>query len=93
MSAVLVSGHSNVKIGRDVRKGKLFRNYWIFSLSFEERATCPSNCHHWTECYGNAMPFAKRTDHRDFQALTHAIERDIVDRQERCIRRALGETK
>lgn len=78
MSSVLVSGHSNVKIGRDVRKGSLFRNYWIYSLSLEERATCPSNCHHWKECYGNAMPFAKRVDHRDVEALQAAIERDIV---------------
>lgn len=63
MTALLVSGHSNVKIGRDVRKGKL-RGYWIYTLSLEERATCPTSCEHWRSCYGNAMPFAKRVDHR-----------------------------
>lgn len=78
MTSVLVSGHSNVKIGRDVRKGKLFRDYWIYSVSLEERATCLDTCSHWQTCYGNAMPFAKRTDHRDFAALTAAIERDII---------------
>lgn len=75
---VLVSGHSNVKIGRDVRKGKLFRGYWIYTLSLEERATCPRSCEHWQTCYGNNMPFANRIDHRDELALEQAIERDIV---------------
>jgi hypothetical protein len=64
MTSLLVSGHSNIKIGRDVRKGKL-RGYWIYTLSLEERATCPSSCQHWRSCYGNAMPFAKRVDHTD----------------------------
>lgn len=64
MGSILVSGHSNVKIGRDVRKGRL-RGYRIFTLSLEERATCPTSCEHWRSCYGNAMPFAKRVDHRD----------------------------
>lgn len=62
MRNLLVSGHSNIKIGRDVRKGK-FRGYWIYTLSLEERKTCPSSCQHWQSCYGNNMPFAKRIDH------------------------------
>lgn len=64
MTSILVSGHSNVKIGRDVRKGGL-HGYRIFTLSLEERATCPETCEHWRTCYGNAMPFAKRVDHTD----------------------------
>lgn len=64
MSRLLVSGHSNVKIGHDVRKAK-FRGYWIFTLSLEERKTCPATCNHWQTCYGNNMPFAKRIDHTD----------------------------
>lgn len=74
---VLVSGHSNVKIGRDVRKGAL-RGYWIYTLSLEERATCPSSCQHWRTCYGNNMPWAKRVDHSDPLALEAAIERDLA---------------
>src|SRR5580658_4496261 len=62
LPTLLVSGHSNVKIGRDVRKGVL-RGYWIYTLSLEERATCPSSCHHWRDCYGNSAPFAKRVMH------------------------------
>lgn len=73
---VLVSGHSNVKIGRDVRKGPL-SGYWIYTLSLEERATCPRSCHHWVTCYGNNMPYAKRVDHRDRFALQDAIRRDV----------------
>ena len=69
----LVSGHSNVKIGRDVRKGKRFRGYWIFTLTLEERATCPRSCSHWDTCYGNNMPFAKRLDHTDPRALQGAV--------------------
>lgn len=64
MPSILVSGYSNVKIGRDVRKGHL-KGYWIYTLSLEERATCPTSCAHWRSCYGNAMPFAKRVDHTD----------------------------
>jgi hypothetical protein len=74
--SLLVSAHNNVKIGRDVRKG-LFRGYWIYSLSFEERTTCPSTCHHWATCYGNAMPFAKRIDHRDTGLLMLRLEQEI----------------
>lgn len=65
---LLVSGHNNIKIGRDVRKGHL-RGYWIYTLSLEERKTCPSSCQHWQTCYGNNMPFAKRIDHTDPQFL------------------------
>ena len=64
MTNLLVSGHSNVKIGRDVRKGRL-KGYWIYTLSLEERKTCPRSCGHWQTCYGNNMPFAKRVDHTD----------------------------
>ena len=73
---VLVSGHSNVKIGRDVRKGPL-RGYWIYTLTLEERATCPRTCHHWATCYGNNMPFARRVSHLDRGALEAAIRADV----------------
>lgn len=76
MNSILVSGHSNVKIGRDVRKGKL-RGYWIYTLSLEERATCPTSCHHWTDCFGNAMPFAKRVRHG--QDLLGRLEVEIAE--------------
>lgn len=75
MTTILVSGHLNIKIGRDVRKGH-FRGYWIYTLSLEERKTCPKSCQHWRTCYGNAMPFAKRVDHLDPDFLP-ALEAEI----------------
>lgn len=73
---LLVSGHANVKIGRDVRKGKLFRGYWIFTLTLEERRTCPLSCRHWLTCYGNNMPYAKRIEHGP--ALLRGLEREVA---------------
>lgn len=73
MQQLLVSGHSNVKIGRDVRKGPL-KGYWIYTLSLEERATCPTSCEHWQTCYGNNMPFAKRVNHLDAEFLPRLAE-------------------
>ncbi len=74
--SILVSGHSNIKIGRDVRKAK-FRGYWIYILSLEERKTCPTSCQHWLNCYGNSMPFSKRIDHTDLEFLP-ALEAEIT---------------
>lgn len=75
MKNLLVSGHSNVKIGRDVRIGKL-RGYWLYTLSLEERATCPRSCFHWQSCYGNGMPYAKRVDHKHPDFLPR-LEREV----------------
>lgn len=76
LTNLLVSGHSNVKIGRDVRRGHL-KGYWIYTLSLEERRTCPSSCRHWQSCYGNNMPFAKRVDHTD-PAFLPTLEAEIT---------------
>lgn len=45
-----------------VKKGK-FKGYVIFTLTLEERATCPRECYHWDNCYGNNMAFAHRIEH------------------------------
>lgn len=82
----LVSGHNNVKIGRDVRKGR-FRGYWIYTLSLEERATCPRSCAHWHDCYGNNMPWAKRYQHGPEleAAIVAQIERLMANKKRRGI--------
>lgn len=41
----------------------LWKGKRMFSLTLEERATCPTSCHHWKDCYGNNMPFAHRFAH------------------------------
>lgn len=69
------SGADNKKIG-----GWVMVKHWqgmpIYSLTLEERATCPANCEQWEICYGNNMPYAHRFDHThpDFYA---EIEKEI----------------
>ena len=53
-----VPGKDN-KLGRVVTQGR-WKGFRIFGLSLEERATCPTSCSHWGNCYGNNMPFATR---------------------------------
>ncbi len=56
---VLISGINNAKIGRKVTKGA-WSGMPIYTLSLEERATCPRSCVVYDCCYGNAMPMAVR---------------------------------
>jgi hypothetical protein len=56
---LLKSGHNSRKIGKEVAKGWL-RGAPIFTLTLEERATCPRTCPVFASCYGNNMPFAHR---------------------------------
>lgn len=56
---VLKDGAHNSKIGGDVSVGAL-AGAKIFTLSFEERVTCPRDCRHWRDCYGNSMHRARR---------------------------------
>ena len=53
---------TNKKLNKRVTKGKL-AGYKVYTLTLEERATCPPSCHHWSTCYGNNMPFAHRLEH------------------------------
>lgn len=56
---VLVSAHNNPKIGTRVLKGE-WRGMPQFTLTLEERATCPRSCQQWLDCYGNTMRWARR---------------------------------
>lgn len=56
---LLVSGYNNPKIGRVVKKGP-WAGMPIYTLTLEERATCPSYCHLYKSCYGNGMHLARR---------------------------------
>lgn len=40
-----------------------WKGFPMFSVTLEERATCPTDCHHWRDCYGNNMAFAHRFEH------------------------------
>lgn len=59
MPRLLKSGHNSRKIGKQVAKGRL-KGAPIFTLTLEERATCPRSCEQWANCYGNNMHFAQR---------------------------------
>jgi len=56
----------NKKLSKDklpvIKKGE-FKGYVIYTLTLEERATCPRECYHWDDCYGNNMMFAHRIEH------------------------------
>ena len=56
---VLKTGHQSRKIGKMVMKGRR-RGWPIFTLTLEERATCPRTCKAWSFCYGNGMQAAER---------------------------------
>lgn len=56
---ILVSGHNSRKIGRLVTKGAM-KGFPIYTLTLEERATCPRDCSMWLNCYGNRMPWSLR---------------------------------
>ncbi len=60
---ILKSGRHSSKIGGEVLKGK-WRGMPIYTLTLEERATCPTSCHHWVSCFGNKMNFAVRMSHK-----------------------------
>jgi hypothetical protein len=56
---VLKTGHQSRKIGAFVDKGR--RKGWpIFTLTLEERATCPRTCAVYGACFGNNMQAAER---------------------------------
>lgn len=59
---LLKSGHNSRKIGRLVTKGA-WRGLPIWTLTLEERATCPRDCAHWLTCFGNKMNWARRIAH------------------------------
>lgn len=59
---VLKSGDNQRKLGPSILKGK-WKGFAVYSLSLEERATCPTTCVMWRGCYANAMGHAKRYRH------------------------------
>lgn len=60
--AILKPGHNNPKIGALAIKGR-WSGMPIYTLTLEERATCPRHCAQWRTCYGNNMHLAERWRH------------------------------
>lgn len=61
-TTMLKRGKNNAKLGDVVLKKKWY-GMRIYSLTLEERVSCPIDCAQWNNCYGNNMPFAHRYDH------------------------------
>ena len=59
---MLKRGKQNKKLGDKVSV-KMWKGMTMYSLTLEERATCPTDCEQWDNCYGDNMPFAHRFDH------------------------------
>ena len=59
---LLVKGFNSRKIGGRVQIGR-WKGFPIYTLTLEERATCPRSCEQWRECYGNNMHWARRHMH------------------------------
>ena len=59
---LLVDGVNSRRIGRRVTKGP-WSGFPIFTLTLEERATCPRTCAEFRSCYGNNMNWARRLVH------------------------------
>ena len=78
LQRLLKSGHNSRKIGKVVTKGK-WRGFPIFTLTLEERATCPRTCLAWRECYGNGMPYAQRIVHG--RAFEEALWEELAAKQ------------
>jgi len=78
LKRLLKGGENSRKIGKRVTKGKL-RGFPIFTLTLEERATCPRTCEVFESCYGNGMPYAQRIKHgREFE---EALWNELADKQ------------
>lgn len=76
---LLVEGKNSRKIGDAITKGPA-KGFPIFTLTLEERKTCPV-CAHWRSCYGNNMHLAKRIEHGpEFEA---RLEAELVILQSR----------
>lgn len=75
---VLKTGHQSRKIGKTVMKGH-WRGFPIFTLTLEERATCPRSCLEWGRCYGNNMQAAERIVAGP--ALERALRGELADLQ------------
>jgi hypothetical protein len=56
---VLKSGENSTKLGNQIIKG-VWKRMAIYSLTLEERKTCPATCQQLSICFGNNMPFAQR---------------------------------
>jgi hypothetical protein len=80
LNNILVAGVNARKIGSHISKGPA-KGFPIFTVTLEERKTCPSSCRHWASCYGNNLHFAKRIEHGE--AFERRLENELAVLQSR----------
>lgn len=69
-------GDNSDKLGAKVLRGR-WKGFPIYSLTLEERATCPRSCANWCNCYGNGSSRAIRFKHGP--QLERAIKQGVAD--------------
>ena len=74
----IVKNSTNIKLGKKVIKG-MYNDYKMKTVTLTERKTCPKDCIHWEDCYGNNMPFAHRIDHKDQNLLQKRIYNELLN--------------
>ena len=77
---LLVSGVNQRKVGKVVSKGR-WKGFPVYTLTLEERATCPKSCREWSTCYGNNMHRSRR--HAAGLALEARLIEEVVTLSER----------
>lgn len=66
---------NSAKIGGKIVKGR-WNGFPVYTLTLEERASCPVTCELLGSCYGNNTPFARRWKHGP--DLEWRIEREVA---------------
>lgn len=81
--SILQSVASNTKIGKGgniITKG-IWKGMPMYSLTLEERATCPKDCQQWNNCYGNNSPYRIRVQIDDTFYDKLEKELSVLDKQ------------
>lgn len=69
---LLIDGHNSRKTGSMVTKGP-WAGMPIYTLTLQKRASCPSQCFMFNNCYGNSSRWARRIEHG------HEFEYHLID--------------
>ena len=74
----IIKDSKNIKLGKKVIKG-MYNSYKLKTVTLIERETCPADCIHWSDCYGNNMPFAHRISHENQNLLQKRIYNELLN--------------
>ena len=74
----IIKDSKNIKLGKKVIKG-MYNSYKLKTVTLIERETCPADCIHWGDCYGNNMPFAHRISHENQNLLQKRIYNELLN--------------